>query len=265
MTENDLLDFLVSVISKAPGLPASITSELNSTDKNFLFLGFGFKHWYLRILLHVLAGNSHKQSRSFALEFMPENPHEYKSAILFFKNHNTCKIHIFNDKLLEFTRTLKTEYDKSMSCAPSIQEQDSPSVFICHAKADESHAEWLFDQFTGAGFKPFMDKIIEPGEDWNRRIEKTIKEADYFVVVKTKSLAKRVEGYVNKEIDLAIERLKYFQQYSTFIIPVKLEPCELEWEEINKLQDADLTNKANIGKLISAIKRHYARRKKARS
>ncbi|HAO20607.1 MAG TPA: hypothetical protein DCQ37_09125, partial [Desulfobacteraceae bacterium] len=74
MTENDLLDFLVSVISKAPGLPASITSELNSTDKNFLFLGFGFKHWYLRILLHVLAGNSHKKSRSFALEFMPENP-----------------------------------------------------------------------------------------------------------------------------------------------------------------------------------------------
>ncbi len=267
MTENDLLDFLVSVISKAPGLPASITSELNSTDKNFLFLGFGFKHWYLRILLHVLAGGKNKQSHSFALEFMPENPHEYKSAILFFKNHNTCKIHIFHDKILEFTRKLKTEYDKSISCAPTIQEQDSPSVFICHAKADESHAEWLFDQFTGAGFKPFMEsKSIDAGENRNRRIEKAIKEADFFVVLKTKALENHSADYVHKEIRLALDRQNYFTPDAPFIIPVKIEDCELDWdEELEIWWESDLTNKANIGKLISTIRRHYARRKKARS
>lgn len=172
---------------------------------------------------------------------------------------------MFDQELDKFVQELKERYESS-ACIPQTPIEDAPSVFICHAKADESHAEWLFDEFTKAGFRPFMDnKNIEPGEDWNLRIEKTIRETDYFVLVKSKSLAKRVEGYVNKEIDLAIERLKYFQQYSTFIIPVKIEPCELEWEEINKLQDADLTNKANIGKLISAIRRHYARRKKARS
>ena len=267
MTENDLLDFLVSVISKAPGLPANITSELNSADKNFLFLGFGFRHWYLRILLHVLAGDKNKQSHSFALEFMPENPHEYKSAILFFRNHNTCKIHIFHDEILEFTRKLKTEFEKSISCAPSIQEQDKPSVFICHAKADESHAEWLFDEFTKAGFNPFAEsKSIEAGENRERRIDKALKDADFFVILKSKSLEHLSQDYVNKEIHLALERQKYFSPDAPFIMPVKIEACESDWDEdLGIWWESDLTDRANTGKLISAIRRHYARRKKARS
>jgi hypothetical protein len=263
ITENDLLDFLISVISKAPGLPPSITSELYAEDKNFLFLGFGFKHWYLRMLLHVLAGNSHKQSRSFALELMPENPNEYKRAILFFKNHNTCKIHIFHDELTEFTEKLKREFDRSVSCVPAVPEQDKPSVFICHAKADEPHAEWLYQEFTQAGFDPFLDKeSIPPGADWNPLIEKTIKEIDFFIILKTKALAERAEGYVNKEINLALEKQQYFTPTSPFIIPVKIEVCKLEWDELERWQDADLTDKANISKLIKAIRRHYEKRRK---
>jgi len=91
MTENDLLDFLVSVISKAPGLPLGISSELNSDDKNFLFLGFGFKHWYLRILLHVLAGNSHKKSRSFALNSCRTTRMNTKVRFCFLKTITTAK------------------------------------------------------------------------------------------------------------------------------------------------------------------------------
>ncbi len=265
MTENDLLDFLVSVISKDPGLPSSIIAELNSANKNFLFIGFGFKHWYLRILLHVLAKGNPKQSRSFALEFNPENPDEYKSAILFFKNYNNCKIHIFHDELIEFTKKLKTKYDESLSCTTDVSEMDKPSVFICHAKADEPHAEWLFNEFSRAGLKPFFDKeSIKYGDRWDRLIEKTIKEIDFFVVLKSKALEQRPVGYVNKEITLALDRQKYFNP-GTFIIPAKIEECKLEWDsELGEFQDADLTNKANVDRLISEIKQHYEKRKKGR-
>jgi len=264
ITENDLMDFLVAVISKTPRLPSSISSELDSADKNFLFLGFGFKHWYLRILLHILV-KVNKKNQSFALEFMPENPNEYKSAILFFKNHNSCKIHIFHDELLEFTRRLKTEFDKSLSCAPTVPEQDKPSVFICHANPDKLQAEWFFQEFTKAGFNPFLDKEhIEAGVNWDRLIEKTIKKTDFFIILKSKSLEKRPVGYVHKEINLALEKQKHFTPDSPFIIPVKIEECgELDWdEELGRLQYADLTDKANINKLITDIKRHYERRKK---
>ena len=195
---------------------------------------------------------------------MPDNPNEYKSAILFFENHNNCKIHIFHDDLLTFTEKLKTEYEKSLFCAPVVQEQDAPSVFICHAKADETHAQWLFQEFIKAGFSPFLDKeSIEIAANWDREIEKTIKNTDFFIVLKSRALEHRPVGYVNKEIMLALERQKYFSPESPFIIPVKMEDCELEWDvELGIWQDADLTNKANISKLISAIRRHYARRKK---
>ncbi|MBD3308833.1 hypothetical protein GF339_20675, partial [candidate division KSB3 bacterium] len=53
LTEYNLIDFLAAVISKNPPLPRNVLSELRNKDKSLLFLGFGFKHWYLRVLLHV--------------------------------------------------------------------------------------------------------------------------------------------------------------------------------------------------------------------
>lgn len=44
LTEDNLLDFLVAVISENPPLPVNIRSEISSKDKSFLFLGFGFNH-----------------------------------------------------------------------------------------------------------------------------------------------------------------------------------------------------------------------------
>jgi hypothetical protein len=71
-TKNDLLDFLVSIMA-TESLPKSLINELQAPDKSFLFLGFGFKHWYLRILLHILEIKN-KANRSFALEdFTPRS------------------------------------------------------------------------------------------------------------------------------------------------------------------------------------------------
>ena len=263
LTENDLLDFLVSVISKNPGLSPGISHELNASDKNFLFLGFGFKHWYLRILLHVLAGKGHKQSRSFALEFMPENPDDFKSTILFFKNHNTCKIHIFHDELVEFTHKLKNEFEQKKACMPTVQDQEKkPIVFICHAKANEDAAMRIFDELKNSGFDPWIDReSIKVGEVWDRYIEKTVNEdVDYFIVIESNALEERDIGYVNKEINLALKRQDYFRPGIRFILPVKIEPCEIDW--LDHIQTLDLTREENMKDLISEIRKDNQRRKK---
>lgn len=61
LTENDLLDFLVALISRNPRLQDNIRKELQDENKSFLFFGFGFRRWCLRILLHVLQGPPKKQ------------------------------------------------------------------------------------------------------------------------------------------------------------------------------------------------------------
>lgn len=268
LTENDLLDFLVAVVSGAPPLPHNILSELRSKNKSLLFLGFGFRHWYLRILLHVLEADG-KESRSFALEqFAPGNIEDFQRTILFFKESD-YKIQICNMELNNFVKELRKRFEESSAAGPSkpgtskvLPPEDAPTVFICHASEDKEYAANLYEQLQMAGFNPWIDKEnLRGGDEWNRLIEKTIKKIDYLVVLQSKALAQKQIGYVNKEINAALDRQDEFRHGIRFIIPVQIEECPL-LEDLDHLQTIDLSNKDNIKDLISTIKRDQQRRKK---
>ena len=74
LSDSDRIDFLVSVISEAPPLPAKLRSALKDPKRTFLFLGFRLDQWQLRILLHVLADNARRQFKSFAVELENSQP-----------------------------------------------------------------------------------------------------------------------------------------------------------------------------------------------
>jgi hypothetical protein len=54
LSENDLLDFLISIVSDRPPLPSSLRRTVKRGNQSFLFIGFGITQWYLRVLLKVL-------------------------------------------------------------------------------------------------------------------------------------------------------------------------------------------------------------------
>jgi len=54
LSENDLLDFLIAIVSERSPLPNSLRNALKRTGQSFLFVGFGIKQWYLRVLIKVL-------------------------------------------------------------------------------------------------------------------------------------------------------------------------------------------------------------------
>ena len=58
LSENDLLDFLINIVSERPPLPNSLVRALKRSGQSFLFVGFGITQWYLRVLLKVLVGPS---------------------------------------------------------------------------------------------------------------------------------------------------------------------------------------------------------------
>ena len=45
LSENDLLDFLVAIVSERPPLPNSLVRALKRVGQSFLFVGFGIRHW----------------------------------------------------------------------------------------------------------------------------------------------------------------------------------------------------------------------------
>ncbi len=262
LTEDDLLDFLVALISKNPPLPDNILSELGDESKCFLFLGFGFRHWYLRILLHVLKIRS-KGAYSFALEqFMPINTTELERTIFFFQKSD-FKIHIFKDDLGHFARQLREKYEKwtKKGQPPPPDDKKSVEVFICHVSENKDDADRLYAKLDKAGFKPWLDKKnLRGGDYWDSEIKDTINKVDYFVVLQSKDFSKKHESYVFKEIKRALSRQEKFKKGIKFIIPVKIEDCDLV-KELDDIQTIDLTDEANIKELITTITRDFEKRR----
>lgn len=265
LTENDLIDFLVAVVSEDPPLPQNMLHELQKKNKSFLFLGFGFVHWYLRVLLHVLQGDK-KQDYSFALEQFPPaaNVYEYQQTILYFEEGD-CKIHIYNEELKAFVEELRKRYEKpedDNNSSTKIPVPTSPRIFICHANKDKDFAGYLYERLEKAGFEPWLDKkSLKGGDEWDEVIKKAIeREIDYFVILQSKALAGKIEGYVHKEIKLALDRQDRFPRGIRFIIPVKIEECPL-YEELEHLHTIDMSGKNNVKQLITTIRRDQMKRK----
>ncbi|MCP5105305.1 MAG: toll/interleukin-1 receptor domain-containing protein [bacterium] len=265
LTESDLLDFLVAVVSGDPPLPKNIISELHAGNKSFLFLGFGFKHWYLKILLHILQGDK-KEAHSFALEEFPENEEEFHRVILFFEE-SECKIRIYDKDINSFAKELSQRYNAVASAggteaAAAVPDQDAATVFICHASENKDYARFLHEKLEAAGFDSWLDKEdLRGGDDWDKTIRKAIeKEIDYVVVLQSNALSQKFEGYVNKEINMSLDRQDEFRRGIRFIIPVQIEECPL-LEELEHLHTIDLSGGDNINELVKTIRRDQMKRK----
>lgn len=258
LTENDHLEFFKAIVSNNPPLPINIASELQSKNKSILFLGFGFRNWYLRILLHSLQIRS-KQSRSFALEqFTPNSFDDFKSTIFFF-SENDCKIHICKADLNQFSKQLNEKFKNSSPISPEkVYLEDAPTVFICHVSENKKFATSLCKMLEKEGLKPWLDEeSIRGGDLWDPKIEKTIKQdIDYFVVLQSDVIAKKNIAYVNKEIFIALDRQKQFRKNLSFIIPVKIEECLL-LDDLRCFQTIDLEDFKGFEKLVNTIKRDY--------
>jgi hypothetical protein len=263
LSENDLLDFLVAVVSKNPPLPNNIRSELQKRGRSFLFLGFGIRHWYLRILLHVLKFNQ-SDSRSFALEaFQAQNLSDLEQTILFYKTG--YKIEVFDTEIETFVKELRERYQ---AAAPSPQPplpgtgSRQARVFLSYADEDEALARRLCQELRESDLDPWMDKTgLGPGAEWDRTIEEKLEEADYVCVLQSHALARKSFSYVNKEINLALERQRYARQGVLYLIPLQIDDGP-RLEDLKEFQTVSLRvdDVDAVRSLASTIKRDFQRR-----
>jgi hypothetical protein len=263
ITENELLDFLISILTPK-GLPNDLVSELQDPEKSFLFLGFGFKNWYLRILLRVLNVKIAKNNCSFAIEdFTPFNKKSLESTALFY-SEGYCKVHFFEKSLEDFAKELRGKFKPSEGPTPLsvISKENKPKVFICHASEDKESAAALYKNLEEKGLCPWLDKEnLRGGDKWDTVIKRVIhKEIDYFLVLQSKALWKKKISYVNTEIIEALKKQEKFRSGLHFIIPVIIEDCQI-LEELEKLHSYDLRQPSEMIDLIKQIKEDFADRK----
>ena len=110
VTEDDTIDFLVSMIKGDPKIPDLIGSLF--TTSSILFVGYGLKDWNIRVLLRHFR-ETQADIRSFAIQrFHPRLPvdqaeQEWKRMVLYWEYK---KVSIYNCDALDFLRELDRRY-----------------------------------------------------------------------------------------------------------------------------------------------------------
>ena len=125
-------------------------------------------------------------------------------------------------------------------------------VFLCHASDDKAGVKNLYNLLLQRGCDPWLDsEKLLPGQDWNLEINKALDNSDVILLcLSRKSVDK--EGYVQKEIRIALDRALEMPEGRIFLIPARLEECNLPYK-IRTYQWVDLFNADGMIKLMKSL------------
>ena len=138
--------------------------------------------------------------------------------------------------------------------------QAAAQIFLCYARQDEDAVRELYQRLSAAGFKPWMDQEdIYPGEQWQGSIERAIEQADFFLAcLSTHAVSRR--GFLQREIKTALDRWQEKLHSDIYLIPARLEPCEVP-EELRNFQWVDLYQERGWTRLLRALQVGLERRR----
>jgi TIR domain len=131
-------------------------------------------------------------------------------------------------------------------------------IFVSYAREDEEAARRLYNDLKNSNLpiEPWLDKEeILPGQDWKREIRKAINESIVFIPVLSSTSVKK-RGYVQAEVKYGIEVLKEIPPGEIFVIPVRVDPCEIPYDELKQYHVQDLFSSWDNGSkmILKSIK-----------
>jgi TIR domain len=130
-------------------------------------------------------------------------------------------------------------------------------VFIAYAHDDKKAIRNLYNRMAREGVQVWLDEEkILPGQDWEYEIRKAIRRSDVIIVCLSKQFS-RQRGYRQKELRIALEEANLLPEGAVFIIPVRLEECEVP-ENLRRWQYVDLFEPDGFKKLMRAVQRRAA-------
>ena len=147
LSENDLLDFLINIVSERPPLPNSLVRTLKRGGQSFLFVGFGITQWYLRVLLKVLVRSLelHRTGSTIATEPLRGLSEVDREQTILFYQRGT-RIELEDTETGAFLTELKERLDAAGGFAEqSVPTGPRPRVFISYASEDRDLAGRMFD------------------------------------------------------------------------------------------------------------------------
>jgi hypothetical protein len=109
-------------------------------------------------------------------------------------------------------------------------------VFCSYVTPDLQKAKDIHSGLVNIGVEAWIDREnLLPGQDWKLEINKAIQESHVILILISQHSISR-EGYYQKEYKLALDIALEKPEGTIYIIPIKLEECELP----DKLKDRNI-------------------------
>lgn len=140
-------------------------------------------------------------------------------------------------------------------------------IFLCYASDDKSFARELYKKLVNYEFDVWFDEErLLPGQNWDIEIQKSVRLADVVLIcLSGRSVNK--EGYVQKEIKIALDIAEEKPEGAIFIIPIRIEDCFVPerikpWQWIDLFSSENKTSSNNFEKLIKSLKLRASQKEK---
>ena len=131
--------------------------------------------------------------------------------------------------------------------SPGESTRRNVRVFISYAYEDTQGARRLYEDLKNAGLDPWLEtKSLLPGQNWESAVQEAIRKSRYFIpLFSSMSVEKR--GFILKEFKYALGILDSIPEPKIFIIPVRLDDCEIPYEKLKIYHAVDLFPSWNDG------------------
>lgn len=266
LSDNDILDFLIGIVSENPPLPNSLLRVLKRSGQSFLFVGFGIRHWHLRILLKVIlrALDLNRTGSAIAAEPLRSLlPTDRDDTILFYQRG--MRVEIEDSDVGTFFENLSTRLASEGGFdGQPVPVGPCPRVFVSYAREDRDLAARVHAGLLAAHFDPWFDREdLVGGEDWDQHIESELRATDFTLVLYTPAFCRKGDSYVNKE--LALARRRAMNVRGSFLIPLRTHDIadDARVRELGEYNEMVLRPDAfdeDLAKVVSTMSREFQRR-----
>ena len=126
-------------------------------------------------------------------------------------------------------------------------------VFLTYAHSDKKAVRKIYHRLIRNHVNIWLDeKELLPGQDWKHEIRQAILRSKIVVVCLSKQFNKQ-GGFRHEELQIALEKARSFPDGEIFIIPARLEKCDLP-DPLRQWQCVDLFEADGFRKLLGVLK-----------
>jgi hypothetical protein len=126
-------------------------------------------------------------------------------------------------------------------------------VFLCHSASDKERVRHLYKKLKRNGYKPWLDEEeLLPGQDWESEIRKAVRSSDIVLVCLSASSITK-QGFVQKEIRIALDVADEKPDEIIYIIPLRLEVCSVP-DKLQKWHWVDLFAPKGYAQLLRSLR-----------